>query len=122
MRARRQLAPVLLLATVLVAGCADGGDRPSDPATEPPVDGVTEVVAKDNRFSPAAIQVPAGTEVTWAFQDGLVPHNVVGEGWGSEEPQRSGTFRHAFDRPGTYAYRCTVHEGMTGRVAVTALS
>ena len=122
MRPRRQLASVLLLAAVLVAGCADGGDRPIDAATEPPVDGVTEVVAKDNRFSPAAVQVPAGTEVTWAFKDGLVSHNVVGEGWGSEEPQRSGTFRHIFEQPGTYAYECTLHAGMTGRVAVTAAS
>jgi plastocyanin len=122
MSPRRQLASVLLLAAMLVAGCADGGDPPSDAATEPPVDGVTEVVAKDNRFSPAAIQVPAGTEVTWAFKDGLVPHNVVGEGWGSEEPQRSGTFRHSFEQPGTYAYECTLHPGMTGRVAVTAAS
>ena len=122
MSPRRQLASVLLLAAVLVAGCADGGDRPSSAATEPPVDGVTEVVAKDNRFSPAAIQVPAGTEVTWAFKDGLVPHNVVGEGWGSEEPQRSGTLRHVFEQPGTYAYECTLHAGMTGRVAVTAAS
>ena len=122
MRARRQLVPVLLLGAVLLVGCADGGDRPDDAATDPPVDGVTEVIAKDNRFSPAAIQVPAGTEVTWAFQDGLVPHNVVGDGWGSKEPQRSGTFRHSFDRPGSYAYRCTLHEGMTGRVEVTAPS
>jgi plastocyanin len=122
MRPRRQLAPVLLLAAVLVAGCADGGDQPSDAATGPPVDGVTEVVVKDNRFSPATIQVPAGTEVTWAFKDGLVPHNVVGEGWGSEEAQRSGTFRHIFEQPGTYAYECTLHAGMTGRVAVTAAS
>jgi plastocyanin len=122
MRARRQLAPVLLLGAVLLAGCAGGGDRPGDAATDPPVDGVTQVIAKDNRFSPAAIQVAAGTEVTWAFQDGLVPHNVVGDGWGSKEPQRSGTFRHTFDRPGSYAYRCTLHEGMTGRVAVTAPS
>jgi hypothetical protein len=53
MRPRRQLASVLLLAALLVAGCADRGDRPSDAAIGPPVDGVTEVVAKDNRFSPA---------------------------------------------------------------------
>jgi plastocyanin len=118
---RHYLAPVLITA-VLLAGCADGGDWPGDAATGPPADGVTEVVAEDNRFSPAAIQVPAGTEVTWAFQDGLVPHNVVGEGWGSEEPKRSGTFRHAFQRPGTYSYACTLHPGMTGRVAVTAAS
>jgi plastocyanin len=118
---RHHLGPVLLVA-VLLAGCADGADRPGDAAADPPPDGVTEVVAKDNRFSPAAIQVPAGTEVTWTFADGLVPHNVVGEGWGIEDPQRSGTFRHAFQRPGTYDYACTLHQGMTGRVAVTPAS
>ena len=122
MRPPRQLAPVLLLAAVLLAGCADGGDRPDDAATDPPVDGVTQVIAKDNRFSPAAIQVPVGTEVTWAFQDGLVPHNVVGDGWGSKEPRRSGTFRHTFEQPGTYDYACTLHPQMTGRVVVTAAS
>jgi hypothetical protein len=53
MRPRRQPAAVLLLAALLVAGCADRGDRPSDAAIGPPVDGVTEVVAKDNRSSPA---------------------------------------------------------------------
>ena len=104
---RLRFLPVLLLAVVLVAGCGDGGDPPGAAATDPPDNEVTEVVAKDNRFSPAAIQVPAGTEVTWAFQDGLVPHNVVGEGWGSKEPQRSGTFRHTFEQPGTYGYVCT---------------
>jgi plastocyanin len=117
----RHLGPALLVAALL-AGCADGVDRPGDAATGPPADGVTEVVAKDNRFTPAAIQVPAGTEVTWAFDDGLVPHNVVGEGWGIRDPQRSGTFRHAFERPGSYAYACTLHQGMTGRVAVTPAS
>ena len=90
MRPPRKLAPVLLLAAVLLAGCADGDDQPGNAATDPPADGVTEVVARDSRFSPAAIQVPAGTEVTWSFDVGLVPHNVVGDGWGSEEPQRSG--------------------------------
>jgi len=66
-----------------------------------------------------AIQVPAGTTVTWAFEDGLVPHDVTGDGWRSGDPQRKGTFAHTFDRPGTYPYRCTVHDGMNGRVVVT---
>jgi plastocyanin len=111
--------PALLLAAALLAGCADNGDPG---AAEPPASGVTTVVAKDNRFSPAAIQVPTSTEVTWSFQDGQVPHNVHGDGWGSGEPQRSGTFRHTFDRPGTYDYTCTLHPRMTGRVVVTARS
>jgi plastocyanin len=120
MRPPRLVLPALLLAAALLAGCADNGDPGAAAGSEPPAAGVSEVVAKDNRFSPAAIQVPAGTEVTWSFQDGQVPHNVRGDGWGSGEPQRSGTFRHTFDQPGTYDYTCTLHPRMTGRVLVTA--
>jgi plastocyanin len=125
MPSRRQLVPALLLAAALLtatllAGCADNGDRRNEAASDPPAAGVTNVVAKDISFSPAAIQVRAGTEVTWSFQDGQVPHNVHGDGWGSGDPQRSGTYRHTFDRPGTYTYACTLHPQMTGRVVVTA--
>jgi plastocyanin len=110
------LVPLALAAVVLAACGDDGGDGGSDAA---PVVGVTEVSAGDNRFSPAAIQVPAGTTVTWKFQDGPVPHDVKGDGWGSGEPKRSGTFAHTFDQPSTYSYRCTLHNGMDGRVVVT---
>ena len=44
---------------------------------------------------------------------------IAGDGWRSGDPQRKGTFAHSFDRPGTYPYRCTVHDGMNGRVVVT---
>jgi plastocyanin len=105
-----------LLGAVVLAGCAGGGgDGGADAA---PVAGVAEVSAKDNRFSPPAIEVPAGTTVTWRFEDGFVPHDVAGDGWTSGEPKRDGRFTHTFDRAGTYPYRCTVHDGMTGRVIV----
>jgi plastocyanin len=112
------LLPLALAAALVLAGCGGvgGGDAGAEAA---PVTGVTEVAAKDNRFTPAAIQVPAGTTVTWAFGDRFVPHDVTGEGWGSGEPQRSGTFTHTFDQPGTYPYRCTLHDGMDGLVVVT---
>jgi plastocyanin len=112
------LVPLALATVLVLAGCGGGGggDGGADAA---PVTGVTRVAAKDNRFTPPAIQVPAGTEVTWAFEDGLVPHDVTGDGWRSGDPRRSGSFSHTFDRPGTYPYRCTVHDGMTGRVVVT---
>jgi plastocyanin len=117
---RYRLVPLLLVAAALLAGCADGGAGRDDTTSDPPVKGVTTVVAERSRFSPAAIEVPAGTEVTWSFQDGLVSHDVKGDGWGSGEPQRSGTFRRTFDQPGTYDYTCTLHPQMTGRVVVTA--
>jgi plastocyanin len=113
------LTAVLALGAALVlAGC--GGDEGGDGADAALVTGVTQVTAEDNRFTPAAIQVPAGTEVTWTFKDGFVPHDVVGDGFSSGDPRRKGTFTHTFDRPGTYPYRCTIHDGMTGRVVVTA--
>jgi plastocyanin len=111
------LVPAALAAAIVLAGC--GGDDGVDAAT---VTGVTQVAAKDNKFTPPAIQVPAGTEVTWTFKDRFVPHDVKADGFSSGEPQRSGTFAHTFDQPGTYPYRCTVHDGMTGRVVVTGSS
>ena len=120
MSAVRRLPAMLVplaLAAVVLAGCGgEGGNGGADAA---PVTGVAEVAANDNKFTPPAIQVPAGTTVTWEFKDRFVPHDVTGEGWTSGDPQRSGTFTHAFDQPGTYPYRCTLHGGMDGRVVVT---
>jgi plastocyanin len=109
----------LALAAVVLTGCGGdegGGGNGADAAS---VTGVTEVAAKDNQFTPPDIQVTAGTTVTWTFDDRFVPHDVTGDGFTSGDPRRSGTFTHAFDRPGTYDYRCTVHDGMDGRVVVT---
>jgi plastocyanin len=117
---RRRLLTLLVplaLAAVVLAGCGGGGED-NGGADAAPVAGVTEVAAKDNQFTPPALQVPAGTEVSWEFQDRFVPHDVTGEGFSSGEPRRSGTFTHTFDRPGTYPYRCTLHSGMDGRVVV----
>jgi plastocyanin len=111
------LVPAVLAAAVVLAGCGgDGGGNAGADAA--PVTGVTEVAAKDNQFTPPAIRVPAGTEVTWEFKDRFVPHDVTGQGWSSGEPRRSGTFTHTFTQPGTYPYRCTVHDGMDGKVVV----
>jgi plastocyanin len=110
----------LALAAVVLAGCGGEGGGGAGGADAAPVVGVTEVVAKDNTFTPPAIQVPAGATVTWRFKDRFVPHDVTGVGFGSGDPRRSGTFTHVFDRPGSYDYRCTLHDGMDGRVVVTA--
>jgi plastocyanin len=106
----------LAIAAVVMAGC--GGDEGGD-GNAAAVTGVTEVAAKDNEFTPPAIQVTAGTTVTWTFDDRFVPHDVTGDGFTSGDPRRGGSFTHTFDRPGTYDYRCTLHDGMEGRVVVT---
>ena len=110
----RRLLLLLVLAFTLTA-CQVGSA--ASPADEVPVTGVTEVDAKDLRFLPSAIQVRPGTEVTWRFVDGSVPHNVKGGGFRSGNQAR-GTFAHRFTEPGEHRYTCTLHAGMDGRVVV----
>ena len=99
----------------LFAACSEDEDL----SGVAPTTGATEVVVEDMRYTPRVIEVPAGTTVTWTFADGDTPHDVKGDGFRSEV-MRSGTFRHTFDTPGTYDYRCTLHSQMTGRVIVTS--
>jgi plastocyanin len=111
-------AALLLALTVLAAGCGSGSSA-DKAAKATPATGVHDVTARQLTFTPAAIQVPAGTTVTWHFDDGNVPHNVQGDGFKSPNLKKA-TFQHRFDKPGTYNYVCTLHAGMTGRVVVVA--
>jgi plastocyanin len=114
-RLPRPLVATLLVLSFTLAACQAGSA--ASPADAPPVRGVTEVEAKDLKFLPPAIEVPPGTEVTWRFVDGSVPHNVKGQGFASRNQAR-GTFSHRFEQPGEYRYTCDLHAGMDGRVVV----
>jgi plastocyanin len=116
-RLPRPLVATLLVLSFTLAACQAGSA--ASPADAPPVRGVTEVEAKDLKFLPPAIEVPPGTEVTWRFVDGSVPHNVKGQGFASRTQAR-GTFSHRFEQPGEYRYTCDLHAGMDGRVVVAA--
>ncbi len=113
----RRLAALLLVLTFTLAACQTG--KGASPADTPPARGVTTVEAKDLKFLPPAIEVTPGTEVTWRFDDGSVPHNVKGDGFASGNQTR-GTFSNRFERAGEYRYHCDLHAGMDGRVVVTA--
>jgi plastocyanin len=113
----RPLLPLLLVLAFTLAACQSGSA--ASPADSQPVKGVTTVDAKDLKFLPPAIEVAPGTEVTWRFDDGSVPHDVKGDGFASEIQSR-GTFSHRFTQAGEFRYRCTLHAGMEGRVVVAA--
>ena len=112
-------SPLLLLVLLLAvpAGCATGPPTATQRAV--PVRGVHDVIAKNLRFQPAAIQVPVGTTVTWHIDDGGVPHNITAQSFASPRSLTRTTWRHTFDRSGTFSYKCTLHAGMAGRVVVT---
>lgn len=116
----RVLAVLLAVAAPLVASCGDdGGGSSSTPtsdckgATTP----ATEVLATDLKFDPKVVTVRRGETVRWRFDDGSIPHNVVGKGFRSPT-KRGGSCDHTFAATGTFRYVCTLHPQMTGRVVI----
>ena len=77
----------------------------------------------DNRFSPAAITISAGSSVTWTWK-GANAHNVTFTSGpvalGGSGTISSGSFTQTFTTPGTYEYECSIHvsTGMTGTITV----
>lgn len=70
-------------------------------------------------FTPREITVATGTTVTWVNHDD-VPHTVVGtnQKFRSKALDSDDQFSFTFNDTGTYAYFCSVHPMMTGRVIV----
>jgi amicyanin len=71
-------------------------------------------------FTPATVTVPVGATVTWINQDD-VPHTVVStDGRDIKSPvlDTDQKFTHTFAQAGTYAYYCSIHPKMTGKVIV----
>ena len=77
-------------------------------------------IAVDNfSFSPAMASVPVGSTITWTNHDD-VPHTVVATERQFKSPvlDTGEQFSHRFDAPGSYAYFCSLHPKMTGRIVV----
>lgn len=113
-------APLLLstavLAAPLLAGCGSGTASTAAPA---PTSGGT-VAIKNFAFAPTPITVSRGTVVTWTNQDASVhTATAVDRSFdtGNIEPGKSAS--HTFSTPGTFAYRCAIHQYMTGSIVVT---
>jgi plastocyanin len=81
--------------------------------------GVATVRIADLSFLPGDVRIRVGTRVRWMNGD-QVQHSVTDDGGafdsGLIEPGLG--FERVFDRPGTYAYHCTPHPFMKGRVIV----
>jgi plastocyanin len=83
----------------------------------------TNAVAIQNfAFSPSAITIKKGTQVTWTNKDS-VTHTVT-ETDGQTGPNSSSvnsgsSYSFTFNTAGTYHYHCSIHPDMTGTVTVT---
>jgi len=133
----RRAGLAALFVGFLAAGCSGSGDdRPTRPQ---PTAGAsaTQVAIKGVAFVPSDIEVEAGAEVRWVNRD-AVDHTVTSgvqrrqgvPGVEEDEPARpdgrfdaalpdaGDVFTFAFNEPGTFAYYCDVHAGMTGTITV----
>jgi plastocyanin len=80
--------------------------------------GATVTVA-NMAFGPASVTVGLGESVTWSFQDAISHTTTSNQGfWDSGTRSSGATYAHRFRSAGTYAYHCSIHAMMRGRVAV----
>ncbi len=78
-----------------------------------------EVKIDNFSFSPATLEIKAGTTVTWTNADDI-PHSVVSNEkvFKSKVLDTDQKFSFTFDKPGTYPYFCSLHPKMTAKVVV----
>lgn len=83
-----------------------------------PIVSTRTVTIRDMSFQPAEIEVRVGDSVTWTNRDDR-DHTVVADGLFNSNNLSSGaTFTFRFNKPGSFAYACSYHPRMRGRVNV----
>jgi plastocyanin len=80
-----------------------------------------QVLIQSSAFQPQAVLIPVGGTVTWTNKDSS-PHTITSnnkmEVLKSEQLAIDESYSHTFTRPGIYAYFCSNHPKMVGRVIV----
>jgi plastocyanin len=126
-----RLAGVSLALMVAVACGSDYSTPPTTPsptpAPAPAPGGTTSAViiqagaeALANRaYAPADLTVDLGTTITWTNNDS-VAHTSTSDapGWNSGIIAPRATYSTTFQAAGTFAYHCSIHPGMVGRITV----
>jgi plastocyanin len=84
--------------------------------------GDTARVSMDkNLFTPQVLRIKPGTTVEWVNDEKRTSHSVFFETEGLAESDRlfpGDSWKRAFDKAGTYPYRCGPHPEMVGTVEV----
>jgi len=121
-RVRHVAIPVLVLASLMLAACSSATSGASHPTASggSTVTGST-IVIKNFSFSPDSISVKPGAAVTVENEDG-VAHTLTSDSGAFDTGSLNGgstTHFTAPTKPGSYPYRCSIHQFMTGTVVVT---
>ena len=136
---------VLVAATLAISACAAGSGTSSAPASAPPSTGqptasgstggapsgatvqitIGTDTAADLKFDPGELTVKAGADVRVTFENrATVPHNLTFQApinvasAAVVDPGTSATLQFTTPEPGEYAFVCTIHPGMGGKLIV----
>lgn len=123
MKMRTAVIPAVAIALI---ACGGGGSNYSSPTstygpgtTGTPVAANTVQATDGLAFDPANITVSKGTTVTFTFAS--ITHNVqfaAGSGVSDIPNSSSTSAQRTFTTAGSFAFRCSIHAGMTGQITV----
>ena len=120
----------MAVASSVVAGCGgDSNDTDTAGVTPRPEASGEVVTIEQFTFSPARIEVKAGTTVRWENRDPFLHTVTSGDTSGAENvpdrrfdedlPEKGSRATVTFEEPGTFTYYCRQHNAMDGTVVVT---
>ena len=117
----RRSVSVAILAAVLAIGFVATVEGRRGFALSAQEKALMEVRIDNFSYAPATLTVAAGTTVTWTNRDDI-PHTVVStddpKTFKSKVLDTDEKFSFTFSKPGTFAYFCSIHPKMTGKVIV----
>jgi plastocyanin len=125
---------VLLIGLVLIVGCTSevtqdkkesSSTTPATANTEPATETASvisatqhQVVIEGFKFMPADVEVKVGDTIEWVNKDSQA-HTVTIAALGVDENlPAGGTASVTLTKKGSFAYRCSFHPSMQGRVIV----
>lgn len=104
---------------ILVMGCNGPQSGNVNQQAKAPEGSSNNVEISDFAFSPGEITINVGDSITWTNKDSA-PHTATSTNneFNSDNLGRGDTFVFTFNKPGTYAYHCSIHPSMKGIVIV----
>lgn len=118
---RRSVSVTVLTITLVLGFVAFGMGRNAFVVNAQKAPAPMEVKIDNFSFGPAVLNVPVGTTVTWINHDDI-PHTVVStdepKAFKSKVLDTDEKFSFTFAKAGSYAYFCSIHPKMTGKVVV----
>ncbi|MBS0479353.1 MAG: cupredoxin family copper-binding protein [Proteobacteria bacterium] len=112
---------VVVTALLSFAPAAAAPAAPSPVRGKPAPAGPVAVRISNFTFGPKTVTVKVGQTVTWTNDDDI-PHTVVAtdKSFRSKVIDTGQSFSLIFTRAGQFAYFCSLHPMMTGKVTVVA--